>query len=242
MSQQNIESVYEHKRIHSDVPVFEKIFLLICGEKTERDYFVALKDLFNLRSFAQIEIEATGWTPDTLANNVLECANNDNKVIKIKGKNKRDVRCGGFDEYWIVFDRDDYKSQEINKALFLNKRCKKVRVAMSNPCFELWILIHFKDYNAPGSQNDVSEVLKKELMDKLKFKRKRKELPPIKYYHTKYYNDAIVRAKNLVQEHENNDDGKQILPYTQAHLLTARLIALSEKNGLIKEQLRKLNR
>jgi len=61
MLQQNVEYVYEHRRIHRNVSMFKKIFLLICGEKTERDYFVALKDLFNLKNFAQIEIEATGW-------------------------------------------------------------------------------------------------------------------------------------------------------------------------------------
>lgn len=46
-----------------------------------------------------------------------------------------------FDEVWIVFDRDHSKIPILTKTLSEAKK-SDVKVAMSNPCFEYWLLCH----------------------------------------------------------------------------------------------------
>lgn len=52
------------------------------------------------------------------------------------------------DEFWLIVDRDDWES--IHKLSFddLVVECKKednFYLAMSNPCFEIWLVLHLKN-------------------------------------------------------------------------------------------------
>ncbi|MES3016397.1 MAG: RloB family protein [Bacteroidota bacterium] len=52
------------------------------------------------------------------------------------------------DEFWLIIDRDDWES--IHKLSFddLVAECKKEEnfyLAMSNPCFEIWLVLHLKN-------------------------------------------------------------------------------------------------
>ncbi|MBE2290780.1 MAG: RloB domain-containing protein [Chitinophagaceae bacterium] len=52
------------------------------------------------------------------------------------------------DEFWLIVDRDDWES--IHKLSFdaLATECKNednFYLAMSNPCFEIWLILHLKD-------------------------------------------------------------------------------------------------
>ena len=52
------------------------------------------------------------------------------------------------DEFWLIIDRDDWES--IHKLNFddLVIECKKEEnfyLAMSNPCFEIWLVLHLKN-------------------------------------------------------------------------------------------------
>jgi len=51
-----------------------------------------------------------------------------------------------FDEIWCVFDVDQHPNlaQAINEA-----RQSGIGVALSNPCFELWLILHYEDQTAP---------------------------------------------------------------------------------------------
>ena len=50
-----------------------------------------------------------------------------------------------FDEIWCVFDVDQHPNltQAINEA-----RQSGISVALSNPCFELWLILHYEDQTA----------------------------------------------------------------------------------------------
>ncbi|KAA2258625.1 RloB domain-containing protein [Solihabitans fulvus] len=47
-----------------------------------------------------------------------------------------------FDEVWCVVDVDEF---DIERAAGLARR-HGVQLAVSNPCFEYWLLLHFKDH------------------------------------------------------------------------------------------------
>ena len=50
-----------------------------------------------------------------------------------------------YDQIWCVFDRDEHPNFE--SAVNLAER-HGIRVAVSNPCIELWFLLHFEDQTA----------------------------------------------------------------------------------------------
>ena len=65
------------------------------------------------------------------------------KAITLKPKTHRIA--DGFDErdeFWAVFDRDEHPnfSDALHRA-----KAAGVHVAYSNPCFELWVVLHFQD-------------------------------------------------------------------------------------------------
>jgi hypothetical protein len=51
-----------------------------------------------------------------------------------------------FDEVWCVLDVDDYRD-DIDRAVRLASRAR-ISLAISNPCFEFWLLLHFTDHKA----------------------------------------------------------------------------------------------
>ena len=45
-----------------------------------------------------------------------------------------------YGKVWIVFDKDDYQDKQFNQAI----KNSSFNIAQSNPCFEIWILLHLK--------------------------------------------------------------------------------------------------
>ena len=55
---------------------------------------------------------------------------------------------------WVVFDRDAHPSfvQAINEA-----ETQGISIAYSNPCFELWVLLHYRDDDGPAQRSEFNE-------------------------------------------------------------------------------------
>jgi hypothetical protein len=53
-----------------------------------------------------------------------------------------------YDEVWCVFDIDDHPAIPEARQLAASHG---VELAISNPCFELWLVLHFRD--SPGAQH-----------------------------------------------------------------------------------------
>ena len=72
-------------------------------------------------------------------------------LVQEARKDVRDMRRANrrsgppFDQVWCVFDRDDHANVDsaINEA-----RQGGIHVAFSNPCFELWLVLHARDQSA----------------------------------------------------------------------------------------------
>jgi len=99
------------------------------GEKTEVQYF---SDFGNTR--VKVEILSAGTKGLSAPNHILE------RIVKFEEEND----LGPEDERWLVFDVDRQRKH------FLNEVAKVAResgynLAISNPCFELWLLLHFQD-------------------------------------------------------------------------------------------------
>ncbi|MBI5479497.1 MAG: RloB domain-containing protein [Deltaproteobacteria bacterium] len=51
------------------------------------------------------------------------------------------------DQHWLVFDRDRWPDAQLHEAVE-RARGRHYDVAVSNPGFELWLLLHFRDVEA----------------------------------------------------------------------------------------------
>lgn len=63
------------------------------------------------------------------------------------------------DQLWIVIDRDDWKEKMLADIAQLCQQNNNLRFCMSNPCFELWLILHLEDIE------DYSEEDKKNLFE-----------------------------------------------------------------------------
>lgn len=106
------------------------------GKDTERIYFKALaKEYTNPRVHVHIlerrENEQNNSSPE--------------HVLKQLNDYKGQYELESDDELWLVIDRDRWTDAMLSHVA---KECAQddyLYVAMSNPCFELWLLLHIED-------------------------------------------------------------------------------------------------
>jgi len=118
------------------------ILVVTEGGKTEPIYLCGLRGRLKLNA-ADIHIINA---PGTDALTVVE------EAISLRDQRKREVKHGctvPFDSAWAVFDSERADNNpRLHNALQL-ARSREISVALSNPCFEFWILLHDKYTTAP---------------------------------------------------------------------------------------------
>jgi RloB-like protein len=183
-------------------------FLIVCeGEITEPFYFKELRHL--LRSPLELVV-LPGDTPKTLVE----------RAAQEKNSAERDARRGKdenlkYDETWCVFDVDEHPflAEAQQQA-----RDNDINVAISNPCFELWAVLHFQDQRAHIDRRAVQGLCR------LHIPRYEKRLPCADLLHR--YDDALRRAVDLEQWHQlRGTPGNN--PSTGVHRLTEKIKARS---------------
>lgn len=63
---------------------------------------------------------------------------------------------------WLVLDRDTWQEEVLN---FVSGQCRRrgFGLAVSNPCFEYWLLLHFENGNGVSSKTHCTERLVRHL-------------------------------------------------------------------------------
>jgi len=131
-------------------------FTLFCeGRNTEPQYFRALRSHYN-NSLISIRIENTGRVPITLARTALDF------VVTATRKGKRKNLFEEHDQVWIVVDRDEH--ERFDEAV---KLCETngISVARSNPCFEVWLILHMVDYDRQDASKRVKRIFHAKLSE-----------------------------------------------------------------------------
>ena len=121
-------------------------FVLFCeGARTEPDYFKAIKHARSSTLIA-VEIVPAAGVPMTIAKTAIAAA---------KPRRRKESFEEG-DQIWAVFDRDAHPRFE--EAVRL---CEQhgVKVARSDPCFELWLILHERDYDQPCDRRKAQRKL-----------------------------------------------------------------------------------
>ncbi len=124
------------------------------GETTERDYFEALANIVN-KSKVNIKYYGPNGVPKTVATKAIAFAKKNGLA---KGQRKKKLESyEKLDQVWAVFDRDDFSCYYEAKQM-----CEGASIpfAYSDPCFELWINLHFDMHDAPCSRHEAQATTK----------------------------------------------------------------------------------
>lgn len=186
------------------------------GKDTERIYFKALaKEYTNPRVHVHI-----------LERSVYEQNNSSPEhVLKQLNDYKSQYELEADDELWLVVDKDRWTEAMLSRVATECSQEVAMHMALSNPCFELWLLLHIED---------AASLTPEEQKQWMENRRKSKNADPylkvrlrqkMEAYHESSYDalvliahveDAILRARAL--DKNPTDRWPQTLG-TRVHLL-----------------------
>lgn len=147
------------RRRHDDRPIGrreptrdpKRRILIVCeGELTEPGYFRALQHALRNRR-VHVEVARDHGVPMT----IVDLAARLRDQAKEEARRQRDENLL-WDEVWGVFDVDEHP--HIEAACRFAER-NGILIAVSNPCFELWALLHFQDQRAHIERHRVRAAL-----------------------------------------------------------------------------------
>ncbi|HEX6507158.1 MAG TPA: RloB family protein [Chloroflexota bacterium] len=166
-----------------------KTLLVFCeGERTEPEYLQALKRQPFVRDVAAVDLHIEnrrqGAVPMALVTLAAEARD---RAIDEEAE---------IDEFWCVFDVEWPRNHpKLKEAIDLARR-NEIQVAISNPCFELWLILHFREQGGWLNNQQASKIRRQ--LDGSRGK----ELNPAKYM--PLVKDAAQRAAKMEELHRRN--------------------------------------
>ncbi len=176
--------------------------LIVCeGMKTEPGYFQDFRREY--RRVVEVEL-SPGGVPKTLVERAAEMKVDAKRVARAaKDENLL------YDQVWCVFDIDDHPKVDDAKQ---QARDNGIEIAISNPCFELWVLLHFQDRTAQIDRAKLQDLCRKHLPGYIK------DLPTEKL--TPQYEQAATRARKLDAWQQQQGRKEDPNPSTGVYKLT----------------------
>lgn len=162
----------------------------------------------------RLHVATPGRDPEGLVHHALKLRDE----AAMRADRERDENLA-YDEVWCVFDVDEHARLEAARNLAAREG---IGVAVSNPCFEFWLILHFRDHAAHLTSRKAADLLGKHIPEYDK--------------HIRYedlaggYADAVARATSLERRHEQA--GTNGNPSTRVHHLTERVRELGKAHRL----------
>ena len=184
------------------------IVLIVCeGAATEPTYFKRIRVEKHLPS-TSVEV-IPGSISGSHPKSITEYAKKRKKELQAEGLGKVKI--------WCVFDRDEHPKIE---EAFQQANDNNFGLAFSNPCFELWYLLHFTDQRASIERDEARRKLNTYVKDYVKSKDVYEALLP-------YIPSAIERAERLRIQHQGYSGVVPPNPSTSVDELVSYLNSLS---------------
>ena len=182
------------------------LILVVCeGEVTEPQYIDAFR-LEHGTNTVRVHVQAPGGDPKALVETAIRLRDEAAR----RARRERDLNLA-YDEVWCVFDVDEHARSAEARQLAASGR---IELAVSNPCFELWLLLHFAAHTAHVTTAQVARLLRGHLPGY----RKHVRFEDVRHG----YADAVRRGQALDQRHaEVGSEGEN--PSTGVHHLTERI-------------------
>jgi hypothetical protein len=126
--------------------------LVVCeGKVTEPAYLLGFeRSIQNAKIVIDIPPQIQG-VPLTLVRRAHSLSQN----AKERARRENDDFIA-YDETWCVFDIDEHP--HINEALQFAS-ANGIKLAVSNPCFELWLLLHFREQPGARHRHEIQQML-----------------------------------------------------------------------------------
>lgn len=137
------------RRISTRLPK-KKIYVFSEGKNTEPLYFKAY-ERFVSSAVVDVKCQKERGVPKSLLENAKA------KLEEISTRTYRREN-GDDDKVWIVFDQDDH--DDVPHVLSESNRLG-IGAAYSNPCFEVWLILHVQDYDRDEHRNDTQSHCQK---------------------------------------------------------------------------------
>lgn len=200
---------------------YARILMVTEGSKTEPCYLEEIRTAYRLHSAnVQVQPGQQGTAPIQVVRHARQ--------LFEEGDIRKGIRPRSFDQVHAVFDRDDhdsyFKALDAVKSLdgkLRNDEGQAVifKAVASRPSFELWLLLHFEDIQAPIHRDEVMRRLKQHIPGYEKgaggaFNGTRGKLET-----------AIQRARALAVKFRADSDPE---PYTGLHELVLLLTTLRD--------------
>lgn len=190
-------------------------FLVVCeGKKTEPNYLQELRAAMRIHAANLVVLHEGVTEPRQIVDAAWEIFQHGKDYFRPKAA----------DVVVAVFDRDEHRtyhdaldfaaSLDAKKTKNDDRQSVRFLAVPSNSCFELWLLLHFKDQQTPIHRHLALDQVRESLpdydkgMDRL-FARTREYLPV-----------ALQRAYRMAERFDPRSDG----PWTGMHLLVHLLL------------------
>ncbi len=179
-----------------------RIVIVTEGGSTEPAYLRTFDRIYGEPSVVRLNIISAAGDPRAVVERAIE------ELRKLRGD-----KLASKDTVWAMFDRDEHPRFDEARIL---ARDNGISMAISNPCFELWGIFHYRDYDAPLDRHECQRQLSQlcstyvtnrgKLFDDLEIIRDQ-------------YSNAVQRAEtSLVRRREEGTPGGN--PSTTIHRLT----------------------
>ena len=141
----------------------DRLLIVSEGSKTEPNYFREIRTAYRLHT-ANVEVQ-----PSEMGTSPLQVVQYAKELFE-KGDRHRQIQPRAFEQVYAVFDRDDhatyFQALELAKSLdgkLRNdiKQPMRFQAIASVPSFELWLLLHYEDIQAPIHRDEVMQRLKR---------------------------------------------------------------------------------
>ena len=184
---------------------YDKILIVCEGEKTEPNYFNEIVGHYRLSVANVVVTGKCGSNPKS----VFEKA----KQLYKEEKNKGD----SYDKVYCVFDKDEHVNfEEICYSINKKRPSDTFFCITSIPCFEYWLLLHYKDTSAPFFKTQNKSASDKVIEELKKYDKSYKKKNTGIFLETiDMLDEAIERAERIYkQQHDEHPN-----PSTKVHEL-----------------------
>lgn len=189
------------------------LILVVAEGETEKMYIDTFANFYENR-LVDVRCEGRAGTPKKIVAEAKKLKQQQEQRAQAEKDNSLN-----FNKVWCVFDIDDhpYVPDAVQMA-----RDNGFELAISNPCFEIWLWLHFADQPGLQHRHDLQDMLEKYMPDydkKVDFENLKDG-----------YNAAVKRAERLGKEaEEEGEEAYKRNPTTGMWRLTEKIIKKKKK-------------
>ena len=158
------------------------------GQRTEPEYFGIINDMDNQEVWVEM-IDHQGSAPKT--------------VLKAMKEYLEEHELKEHDRAWLVVDEDERKEKILDPLCEWSNACPKHGLALSNPCFEYWILLHYREPLSFCNCDDYIEAVGKYIRS---YNKKNKGMPRDAQERRKLYDGIPVAIKRAREQDPSASD------------------------------------